>query len=247
MTEPDTRQSSRPVGLPLFYKNIEVVDSARHAGLSLKEHIGYDFARQASFVPLMAAEMLSAASTYPIVFVTDPAPSVLAILGLRQASNLFVTADGAKWDAAYIPAYVRRYPFVFLRHDNEDLTLCIDTAANALEPGLARPLFKDGQRSPVVENALQFCVEFQRGHLATEAFLKALVAQDLLVPYQVTSTLDSGEQVAATGFKVVDPARLAKLPDDIVLQWHRQGWLGLVHAHLASAGCWAALVGRLNR
>ena len=173
-------------------------------------------------------------------------PSALAVLGLRQAQNLFVSGDGSKWDAPYVPAYVRRYPFVFLRHDNDDLTLCIDEAANALEPGRARPLFEDGKRTPVIERARQFCIEFQRGHLATEAFMKALIERDLLVPYQITSTFDLGEKLAATGFKVIDEARVAKLPDDVIVHWYRQGWLAFVHAHLASTGCWAQLVRRLN-
>src|SRR6266567_4357205 len=207
--------------LPLFYKRVAVVDEAKLSNSSLKEQIGYDFARNAAFVPL-------------------------AVLGLREAQNLFVSADGTKWDAPYIPAYVRRYPFVFLRHDNDDLTLCIDEAANALEPGRARPLFEDGKRTQVIEHALRFCVEFQRGHLATEAFMKALIEQDLLIPYQVTSTLHSGERLTATGFKVIDEARFAKLSDDVVVNWYRQGWLGYVCAHLASAGCWAQLVKRSN-
>jgi hypothetical protein len=232
--------------LPLFYKRVAVVDEAKLSNSSLKEQIGYDFARNAAFVPLIVTELFSAASTYPIVFITEPVPSVLAVLGLREAQNLFVSADGTKWDAPYIPAYVRRYPFVFLRHDNDDLTLCIDEAANALEPGRARLLFEDGKRTPVIEHALRFCVEFQRGHLATEAFMKALIEQDLLIPYQVTSTLDSGERLTATGFKVIDEARFAKLSDDVVVNWYRQGWLGYVCAHLASAGCWAQLVKRSN-
>ena len=232
--------------LPLFYKRVAVVDEAKLSNSSLKEKIGYDFARNTAFVPLVVTELFAAASTYPIVFVTEPAPSVLAVLGLRDAQNLFVSADGTKWDAPYVPAYVRRYPFVFFRHDNDDLTLCIDEAANALEPGRARPLFEDGKRTPVIEHALQFCLEFQRGHLATEAFMKALIEQDLLIAYQITSTLKSGEKIAATGFKVIDEARFAKLPDDVVVNWYRQGWLGYVYAHLASAGCWAQLVKRLN-
>jgi hypothetical protein len=247
--EPSGPKRPPPVtnpALPLFYKRVAVVDEAKLSNSSLKEQIGYDFARNAAFVPLIVTELFSAASTYPIVFVTEPVPSVLAVLGLREAQNLFVSADGTKWDAPYIPAYVRRYPFVFLRHDNDDLTLCIDEAANALEPGRARPLFEDGKRTPVIEHALRFCVEFQRGHLATEAFMKALIEQDLLIPYQVTSTLDSGERLTATGFKVIDEARFAKLPDDVVVNWYRQGWLGYVCAHLASAGCWAQLVKRSN-
>jgi hypothetical protein len=244
MNEP--AEAANPA-LPLFYKRVAVVDEAKLSNSSLKEQIGYDFARDTAIVPLIVTELFTAASTYPIVFITEPVPSVLAVLGLRQAQNLFVSGDGSKWDAPYVPAYVRRYPFVFLRHDNDDLTLCIDEAANALEPGRARPLFEDGKRTPLIERALQFCIEFQRGHLATEAFMKALIERDLLVPYQITSTLDSGEKLAATGFKVIDEARVAKLPDDVIVHWYRQGWLGFVHAHLASTGCWAQLVRRLNR
>ena len=243
MNEP--AEAANPA-LPLFYKRVAVVDEAKLSNSSLKEQIGYDFARDTAIVPLIVTELFTAASTYPIVFITEPVPSVLAVLGLRQAQNLFVSGDGSKWDAPYVPAYVRRYPFVFLRHDNDDLTLCIDEAANALEPGRARPLFEDGKRTPLIERALQFCIEFQRGHLATEAFMKALIERDLLVPYQITSTLDSGEKLAATGFKVIDEARVAKLPDDVIVHWYRQGWLGFVHAHLASTGCWAQLVRRLN-
>jgi hypothetical protein len=240
-------QDSADPALPMFYKRIAVVDEAKLSNKSLKEQIGYDFARKTSFVPLIVTELSSAASTYPIVFVTEPVPSVLAVVGLREASNLFVTADGTKWDATYIPAYVRRYPFVFLDlQRNDELALCIDEAADALEPGNARPLFENGKRTKVIEHALEFCVEFQRGHLATEAFMKALIAQDLLIPYQITSTLESGEKLGATGFKVVDEARFAKLPDDVVLDWYRKGWVGLVSAHLASAGCWAQLVKRLS-
>ena len=233
--------------LPLFYTQVEVLDAAVHAGMSLKENIGYGFARNTNFIQLIATELFAAASHYPIVFTTDPVPSILAVVGLRESDNLFVSHDGKSWDATYIPAYVRRYPFVFLdMARNDELGLCIDAAAGALTQGDVRPLFEAGELGAATRHALNFCIEFQRSHIATEACMLALMAQDLLIPYQVTSTLESGEQLAATGFKVVDEARLARLPDDVVLEWHKQGWLGLVHAHLASAGCWAQLAKRVS-
>ena len=203
--------------LPLFYKRVAVVDEAKLSNSSLKAQIGYDFARNTAFVPLVVTELFAAASTYPIVFVTEPAPSVLAVLGLRDGQNLFVTGEATKWDAPYVPAYVRRYPFVFLRHDNNDPDPVHRRGGQRAGAGRARPLFEDGKRTAVIEHALQFCIEFQRGHHATEAFMKALIEQDLLIPYQITSTLRSGEKLAATGFQVVDQARFAKLPDDVVL------------------------------
>ena len=74
--------------MPLFYKRVAVVDEAKLANSSLKEQIGYEFARHAAFVPLIVTELFAAASTYPIVFITEPVPSVLAVLGLRDGQNL---------------------------------------------------------------------------------------------------------------------------------------------------------------
>ena len=101
MNEP--AEAANPA-LPLFYKRVAVVDEAKLSNSSLKEQIGYDFARDTAIVPLIVTELFTAASTYPIVFITEPVPSVLAVLGLRQAQNLFVSGDGSKWDAPYVPA-----------------------------------------------------------------------------------------------------------------------------------------------
>ena len=44
--------------------------------------------RHAAFVPMIVTELFAAASTYPIVFITEPVPSVLAVLSLRDGQNL---------------------------------------------------------------------------------------------------------------------------------------------------------------
>lgn len=228
--------------MPLFYRRPRPLDSAGHGTMSLKSDIGYGFARATNSVPLTGAEFPKAAAHYPIVFTTQPAPGALAAVGVRPASNLFINADG-QWDAPYIPAYVRRYPFIFLElNQGEQLALCIDEAAGALEPGLIRPLFRDGKPTEIVKQALQFCVDYQRDHAATATFVQALAARDLLVPYQVTMTLTSGEQLDLVGFQVVDEARFGSLPDEVFLDWRRRGWLGLVYAHLLSFGSWARLI-----
>ena len=38
----------------------------------------------------------------------------VAILGLRGAANQFVNSEGAWREGKYIPAYVRRYPFILM-------------------------------------------------------------------------------------------------------------------------------------
>ena len=131
--------------MPLFYRKIAVLEASRCAGKSLKTNIGFDFARATNVVMLNAAEFEQAARVYPIVFASSPNPAALALLGVREAENLFVDANGDWRPNTYIPAYVRRYPFIFHRtEDGQQFTLCIDEASGALEDGAERPLFADG-------------------------------------------------------------------------------------------------------
>jgi hypothetical protein len=46
------------------------------------------------------------------------------------------------------------------------------------------------------------------------------------------------------GFKIVDAQKFQALTDTVVVEWHRKGWLGLVHFHLASLENWG---GQLTR
>jgi len=98
--------------MPLFYKNIAPLTSARHSSYSIDAVEGFEYARETNSVYISAGEFGRAAKYYPIVFAgdgDDVFPVVL--LGYKEKENLFLKEDGG-WDADYIPSYVRRYPFV---------------------------------------------------------------------------------------------------------------------------------------
>ena len=113
--------------LPMFYKSPEALNPTRHGTLSLVIKPDFGFAASAHAIPIMASEMPSAMRSYPIVFV-GPQKAPVVITGLRQDENLFVESDGSWSEPHYVPAYVRRYPFV-MAEDGQPagrLTLCID-------------------------------------------------------------------------------------------------------------------------
>jgi hypothetical protein len=236
-----------PEALPLFYRNIAVVDAARYVGKSLKTSIGFGFARVTNVVMLNAAEFEAAARSYPIVFTSTPNPAALALLGLREAENLFVDAKGDWKPNTYIPAYVRRYPFIFHRSENgQQLTLCIDDASGALETGTERPLFANGAPSEFAKGALEFCAVFQRDNEATRDFVKELANHQLLVQNQAQIKLNSGEALSLAGFEVIDRAKFDALPTAILADWRKRGWLGLAYAHFISLTSFADLVERAS-
>lgn len=233
--------------LPLFYRSPRVLTPGAHGQRSLAPEPGYAFAATTNAVPLVAEEMAVAGRHFPVVFSDEGAPHPVAILGLRGQQNLFVEADG-RWRAgAYLPAYVRRYPFIFLENEQRtELTLCIDESADALVPGRDRPLFDEaGQPTALTRNALAFCRDYQAQHLLAAAFTAALAEAGLLVDHRADVTLRGGERLSLAGFKVIDADRFAQLPDATFLAWRQKGWLPLAYAHFFSIGAWSALVDRV--
>jgi len=228
---------------PLFYRSLTQLDPARHAGKSLKRRLGFDFARSSHAVLLNGSEFEVAARYYPIVFTPSPAAAALSVMGVRRDRNLFVDANGDWQPGTYVPAYIRRYPFIFHESaDKQQYTLCIDETSGALEDGDERPLFSGTNPTPIVQDALKFCAAFQRDYTGTKEFVEQLSERGLLIPNQAEITLTSGEKLSVTGFHVIDRDRFAGLPDSAFLEWRRKGWLPWVFAHFMSHGNWSALV-----
>jgi hypothetical protein len=230
-------------GLPPLYTKPVLIDANKHGDLSLKQNGGYAFARSANVMMINAIEFVAAGRHYPIVFAGGDNPAPVVVLGMRSGQNLFVEPDGSWRRGAYVPAYARRFPFIFAESpDKSKLGLCIDESSDLLAKSDVRPLFRNGERTQVLEQALSFCTAFQRELERTKAFTDALKAQDLLRENRANVRMATGEQLAITGFKVIDEPKFNALPDDVVLDWRKKGWLALVYCHLLSTGSWAELI-----
>lgn len=228
---------------PLFYRRPMLLSSQSHGGWRLKRG-DLAFAAEANALPLMASEFAMASPSYPIVFGADDA-APLALVGLER-NNLFLS-DGRWSDGHYIPAYVRRYPFIFMRiGDPEGFALAVDTEAEQVsrEGEEGAPLFENEIPSVATHRALEFCRRFAGENRATQAFAAALRSQGLLAARTAEVTLPSDRKLGITGFDVVDADRFAALPEDVVVDWHRKGWLALVSFHLASLRNFADLLSR---
>ncbi len=232
--------------LPLFYQRPRPLRADSDKALSLSAVPNFDFAANANVVPMIAAEMAVACRFFPILFTSTDIPQPVALLGLRTGENLFVGADGIWANGFYIPAYVRRYPFIFMEsEDKSEYTLCIDEAASIIAKGRKNPVFdKDGAPTEVTKTALAFCRDYQAHHGFTAQFIDALVKADLLVDHRADVTLASGEKIGLTGFKIIDETKFNALPDAEFLNWRKQGWITPVICHFISTGNWQTLVER---
>ena len=220
---------------PMFYKKAEPLDFARHGKLGVKANSDFDFAKIATTVLLTASEFAIASRNYPILFTNAPEPMPIAILGIRNFENLFVK-DGQWTPQTYVPAYIRRYPFVFMETpDKSKLLLCIDAESEAIEEDGATKFFTDtGEPTDFTNKALEFCKSYQQEFEQTRQMMILLKKNDLLVNRQAEFTLAGGGKSAITDFLVVDEQRLAQLADKDFLELRRGGVLPLVYFHLMS-------------
>ncbi len=248
MVDSSTRQGNGAAGeqvapLPIFYRRPRPLNSEIDRGKSLRLAPDHSFARGTNSLVLNGGEFSLAMRFYPIVFSLAEPVSAFAVVGLVDKENLFVGADGRWVPEAYVPAYVRRYPFILMEQPgSSELIVCFDEEAGLVVDTAERPLFDGGQPTKLLQEAIAFCREFHAQHAATTAFVRALGAEGLLVRNEARVVLGSGKQMTLRGFDVVDEAKFNALPDELFLDWRRRGWLHLIYCHLMSMGNWARLV-----
>ncbi len=220
-----------------LFRAPEPLDPASHAALRIVPLRDYSIAARMHAVFVAATEIPEAALEFPIVFVHSgeldaagaPVVSPVALLGLAQGENLYV--EGSRWQARYVPAFLRRYPFVSGRHGRQ----MIDMAWSGLSPIAGEPLYDEaGRPTPALSTALDFLARFEAEALRTRAFTARLAELDLLQPLHADATLADGQTLRVEGFRVVDEDRLRALPDAAVLELHRNGMLMLAQLHCAS-------------
>lgn len=228
--------------LPMFYRRPRPLNSEVDRGKSLLPAPDHSFARGTNSVVLNGGELYQAMRFYPIVFSLAEPASAFAVVGLADNENLFIGADGRWVPDAYVPAYVRRYPFIVMEQPgSSEIIVCFDEASGLVAESIERPLFDAGQPTKLLQDAVAFCREFHAQHTATTAFVRALAAQGLLARNEARIVLGSGKQMTLQGFGVVDEAKFNALPDELFLDWRRRGWLHLIYCHLMSMGNWARL------
>lgn len=218
-----------------FYQKPVVLNREQHKGLRFKPVNDARFARKNPSVPLLASEFASASIEYPIVFAkaADAQWLALALTGLQPQANAFVDAKG-QWTAHYVPASVRRYPFILAEAAGDQLSLAADLAAPHWDKE-GEALFDDqGEPTPLTRNLLAMLADFQAQAKQTTALAQKLDEAQLLTQQNLQVQLVDGRQAVIEAVWIVDEAKLRDLADDKVLAWFKSGELAAIHAHMIS-------------
>lgn len=238
----------QPTGLPVLYKDLVPLSSEQHAGWSTKALDGAHFLKNVHAVPVVIDEFVQIQRTFPIIFADAENPVPLALMGLNENVNVFLDDDGKFNQPLYVPAYVRRYPFMLaqLGQNPQELSLCFDPTSGAVGPdGDGPALFENGQPTESTKGILSFCESFEEGAQRTGAFIRELQSLDLLMDGEVSISAEGSDQpYIYRGFKMVNEEKVRELRGDQLRKMVQNGMLTLIMAHLFSLDLMRDVFGR---
>lgn len=221
-----------------MFKAIVPITIEKHKNKKINPINNFQFAKDVHIAAVMAHEFPKVSSIYPIVFIEDKANDdfkPVAMLGLEQGENLFLSEDGKKWNASYIPAIIRRYPFALAKTGDENkFTVCIDETSEFLSEKEGEPLFnEDNSPAPTIEKVKQYLSELHQMDLFTSEFTKFLKENNLFTPLNMRVRLQN-EMKNISGAYVINEERLNSLSDDKFLEMKNKRYLSVIYSHLSS-------------
>ena len=244
------QQPNQLTGSVPLYKRPEPLTPQEHGSLGVKAaEQPFAFLREAHFVPLTVAEFQPAGLSYPIIFMGDNYQSAV-VMGINAGENLFVDEQGRAATTAYMPAFVRRWPFVLAQDSAADqLVVCIDRDAEVVTDEPEARFFDDqGQLTDFSKNAVKFCEDFETERRRTESFVELMKTHDLFEQKFARFTprdqagQPAGEEVTIADYFGISEAKLNALSPEALVQLRDNGALSQIYAHLMSLLNWDALI-----
>jgi hypothetical protein len=237
----------------MIYDNIQPL-SDKHAKWSVSVD-NYEYVAHLNSSPLLATEIPVAAGEYPIIFSATAGEGEyipLAVMGLKDGQNLLLD-DKNMLITRYVPAFIRRYPFVLGgSKDSDVMALCIDEGSSALVQDGSRGvrLFEDnGEQTEHLKGVVEFLKDYQYRAEMTRVFTKRLHELGLLEPMTANITFKTKDAAPLnlSGFFVVKREKLKELSDEDALAMFKQDGLELIYAHLQSLSNFNRLIDLMSK
>ena len=231
--------ASAPPSLPLFYNTLEPLSSDAHGAFKVRASEGATFLVNQHAIPLTVDEFPLAQRHFPIVFSQGDEAVPLALMGMNEGANVFIDEKGLLRDPyTYVPAYVRRYPYMLARLSPEaqELTLCFDPTSPTIgDFAEGEALFADGQPTDLTKGILDFNQQFEEAGARTAQFMAELAELGLLQDGEVTIQPEGADKpFLYSGFRMVNEEKLRELRGDQLRKIVQSGMLPLIYAHLFS-------------
>ena len=244
MTQPPELRITPPYGYD------EIVPLRKTDRVLLPRGATPGFCRTINALAVSYSELVPASRDYPIVIASNDngvtfAPVV--VLGLADRQNLFI-GDQGEWDpSAYVPAFVRRYPFCISKlyvdgAPRGERMICV-AKAYVDRGGLA--LF-DQTGAPTAHWAPieRLLADYEADLDLTAQMCAAFAKLGLFSPFQFQVMESTSPSLTLQGMYRIDEAKLLGLKPLSLKALVTRGFMGMIYAHFHSLENFARLYRR---
>jgi hypothetical protein len=230
-----------------LYTRVEPLNPDSHGKLGVKrlDH-PFAFASEIHFVPLLLPEFPAACGSYPIIFAGDE-KQPLAVMGLTPGFNLFFNKDGSAKTEIYLPAYVRRFPFI-VAQNGESVIVCLDVGADIVAEGAEMAIFNGKDLTEYGKSCVEFCKRFEDDRARSDAIMEQIKALDIFHLRQTkhqprdANNEPVGEEILISEYYAIEEPKLHQLSGAQLVALRDTGALAFIYAHLVSMWKWDALI-----
>jgi hypothetical protein len=230
----------------------QILNGEKHRQLRVRTGYGAALGDAVMYVMTYPMEFRDIQGSYPILFTKDPNTGgffAAAVLGLEPGQNLFLQED--RWDATYVPAMVRRQPFLIATSREGDekppvVSLDLDHPRVSQDEGEA--LFDSkGEPSELLNQKIGLLEKLHRGLQHSSGFVDALLKHQLLVQVVLDLSFNDGGKKTLQGFYCIAEERLYQLKGEALESLNQAGYLQPVFMAVASLSRVRELIERRNR
>lgn len=222
--------------------NFALLNNVDHQDVKILTERSAELGDNVMFAKTFPHEFRDIQACYPILFQRDENDQFfpLALFGFEKQENLFLDESG--WNAAYVPAMIRKEPFLIGFQEQKDradalkvrvLSLDMDHPRVNEETGerVFQPL---GGRTPYLEDAADLLETIYQGFEVNKRFVRALEQHDLLESVTFDVVLSDGSRNQLLGFYAINEDKLQELPGDTLERFGKEGFLMPIFMALAS-------------
>ncbi|WP_225780868.1 SapC family protein [Xenophilus sp. Marseille-Q4582] len=226
-----------------MFNNHVPFNKERHRDLRFTANQPYHFAAKEMLIPIVASEVQIAAREYTIVFPVESGGVPQVLTGVEAGVNAYVAQTG-HWVGRYVPAHVRRYPFILVdapasqqasESGERSYSLhVVPDAPHLNSPSGALLLNEAGEATPALEQVFKALKSLHLDHERTQLLTQQIEEAGLLVAQGIQVKNKDGKVSGLKGFRIVDSRKLAELDAETLGRLHRSGALALAYAQLLS-------------
>lgn len=227
--------------------NIAILNRETHRNLRVHAEAAERFGDNQRFVATIVNEFPVLVPHYPLFLSKDAETGAFycgVMLGFDTGENLFLGEDGKSMDT-YRPLNLQRGPFYTA---GSDLAIDIDNPRVNTAGNAGQALFDDkGEPTEYLQSIMALMRELHTGLERTKVFVQTLLQHNLVEPIDIDVGFDDGSSRQIEGLYVINQEALRQLPDAVVLDLFRRGYMHLIYLMIASVKQVSVLAQRKNR